>query len=146
MSDHAILLPKWFTNGGIILAKGQLINPILLKLQLLRYLAQSQILGNSLYIAYRFLILYWLVRPLKWYYLNDLIGWLLCSGRVKLILQNYLENYSGALKLPAWYDIGENTKLQVSLLQTFPYLVWVINQKVNTVLSTKIATKITLDA
>ena len=134
----------WSLMGESLWQNNSLVTLILFELGLFWYLAQSQILDNSLYIAYSFLIIYWLVRPLKWHYLNGLIGWPLCSG--KLILQNYLENYPGALKLPTWYDIGENTKLQVRLLQIFLYLVWKINQKVNTVLSTKIATKITLYA
>ena len=49
-SDQSVLLPKWFTHGGIILAKEQTGHSYFLIHAFLNILAQSQILSNSLYI------------------------------------------------------------------------------------------------
>ena len=46
MSDQAVLLPKWFSNRGIILAKGQLDHRYNFR-TMTNY--ELQILGNTLY-------------------------------------------------------------------------------------------------
>ena len=51
MSDQTVLLPKWFSHEGIILAKAQFDHLYtFFNYSLLSYLAQSQILVISLYL------------------------------------------------------------------------------------------------
>ena len=70
MSDQAVILQKWFFNGGIILAKGK--HDHLYNFLTMPKSAQSQILGLTLYIA--FIKIYSLdierIAFLQW---NDLI-------------------------------------------------------------------------